>query len=91
MPRPSSSFCPMLGTVCCIRPIAGRRWLMRSIAVSGNESTTVALDVANWSAVQAMVERLDDRAVIAIYELAEGAGPVADLAAAQMEKRNLDY
>ena len=81
MPRRSSSFSPMLGTVCCIRPIA----------VSGNESTTVALDVANWSAVQAMVERLDDRAVIAIYELAEGAGPVADLAAAQMEKRNLDY
>lgn len=64
---------------------------MRPIAVSGNESTSVALDVANWSAVQAMVERLDDRAVIAIYELAEGAGPVADLAAAQMEKRNLDY
>ena len=53
---------------------------MRPIAVSGKESTTVALDVANWSA-----------AVIAIYELAEGAGPVADLAAAQMEKRNLDY
>ena len=64
---------------------------MRPIAVSGNESTSIALDLANWSAVQAMVERLGDRAVIAIYELAEGAGPVADLAAAQMEKRNLDY
>ena len=49
------------------------------------------LDPANLRAVALMVEWLDDKAVIEIYEAAEGAGPVADLAAEQMRVRDLDF
>ncbi|MGW8138439.1 hypothetical protein [Sphingomonas sp. OV641] len=51
----------------------------------------VVLDPANLRAVALMVEWLDDKAVIEIYEAAEGAGPVADLAAEQMRVRDLDF
>ncbi|MCB8828276.1 hypothetical protein LJD47_25025 [Escherichia coli] len=49
------------------------------------------LDPANLRAVALMVEWLDDKAVIEIHEAAEGAGPVADLAAEQMRARDLDF
>jgi hypothetical protein len=52
----------------------------------------VVLDPANLRAVALMVEWLDDKAVIEIHEAAEGAGPVADLLAAeQMRARDLDF
>ena len=51
----------------------------------------VVLDPANLRAVALMVEWLDDKVVIEIYEAAEGAGPVADLAAEQMRVRDLDF
>jgi hypothetical protein len=49
------------------------------------------LDQDNATAVRLMVERLPDHQVIEIYSLTGGTGPVADLAADQMERRNLDY
>ncbi|MFS0774334.1 hypothetical protein [Sphingomonas sp. 1P08PE] len=49
------------------------------------------LDQADASAVRQMVEWLDDKAVIKVFELTDGEGAIADLAAAQMEKRNLDF
>lgn len=49
------------------------------------------LDEANAVAVRQMVEWLDNKAVIKIFELVCGEGPIADLAAAQMERRNLDF
>lgn len=51
----------------------------------------VVLDPANLRALALMVERLGDKAVIEIFEAAEGAGPVADLAAEQMRIRDLDF
>lgn len=59
--------------------------------MSGEGEATMVLDEANAAAVRQMVEWLDDKAVIRIYDLSGGCGPVADLAAAQMEQRNLDY
>ena len=56
-----------------------------------DSETTMMLDKANASAVRQMVEWLDDKAVIKVFELAGGEGAIADLAAAQMEKRNLDF
>jgi hypothetical protein len=37
------------------------------------------------------IESLGDREVIALYEREEGRGPIADIAASEMERRNLDY
>ena len=51
----------------------------------------MTLDEENAAAVRLMVERLSDNEVIEIYNLTGGAGVVADLAADQMERRNLDY
>lgn len=51
----------------------------------------VVLDPANLRAVALMVEWLDDKAVIEIHEAAEGAGPVAGLAAEQMRVCDLDF
>lgn len=56
-----------------------------------DDAEGVALDPANFRAVALMVEWLDDKAVIEIYETAEGTGPVADLAAEQMRVRDLDF
>ena len=53
--------------------------------------TTMMLDQANAGAVRQMVEWLDDEGVIKVFELAGGEGAIADLAAAQMEMRNLDF
>lgn len=53
--------------------------------------TKMTLDEENAAAVRLMVERLSDNEVIEIYNLTGGAGVVADLAADQMERRNLDY
>jgi len=63
---------------------------VRTIMIVESE-TTMMLDQANASAVRQMVEWLDDKAVIKVFELAGGEGAIADLAAAQMEKRNLDF
>lgn len=52
---------------------------------------TLALDGANARAVRWMVERLSDAEVLAVYELSEGEGAIADLAADQMQVRNLDF
>lgn len=52
--------------------------------------TTMMLDQVKAGAVGQMNEWLDDKTVIKVFELAGGEGPVADLAAAQMEKRNFD-
>lgn len=59
--------------------------------MSGEGEATMVLDEANAAAVRQMVEWLDDKAVIRIYDISGGYGRVADLAAAQMEQRNLDY
>ena len=59
--------------------------------MSGVDGGDVILDPPNFRAVTLMVERLDDHGVIEIYAAAEGAGPVADLAAEQMRKRELDF
>lgn len=53
--------------------------------------TTMMLDQANAGALRQMIEWLNDKAVIKVFELTGGEGPIADLAAAQMEKRDLDY
>ena len=37
------------------------------------------------------IQSLSDREVIALYEREEGLGPIADVAADEMERRNLDY
>ncbi|WP_176472977.1 hypothetical protein [Sphingomonas lenta] len=37
------------------------------------------------------IQSLGDREVIALYEREEGRGPIADVAADEMERRNLDY
>lgn len=54
-------------------------------------SVRETLDEANADAVRLMVDELDDHQVIRIYEVSGGAGFVADLAAEQMRKRNLDF
>jgi hypothetical protein len=36
------------------------------------------------------IQSLSDRDVIALYEREEGCGPIADVAADEMERRNLD-
>lgn len=54
-------------------------------------SPAATLDEANADAVRVMVDELDDAAVIRIYDMTGGAGFVADLAAEQMQRRNLDY
>jgi hypothetical protein len=37
------------------------------------------------------IQSLGDGEVIALYEREEGCGPIADVAASEMERRNLDY
>lgn len=37
------------------------------------------------------IQSLSDREVIDLYEREEGRGPIADVAADEMEHRNLDY
>ena len=37
------------------------------------------------------IQSLGDREMIALYEREEGCGPIADIAASEMERRNLDY
>lgn len=37
------------------------------------------------------IKSLSDREVIALYEREEGLGLIADVAADEMERRNLDY
>ena len=65
---------------------------VESIAGYADDAGPAAtLDAANADAVRTMVANLSDEDVARIYELTGGAGFVADLAAAQMEQRNLDY
>lgn len=49
------------------------------------------LDEANAEAVRVMVSELSDKQVIRVYDMSRGMGYVADLAAGQMQRRNLDY
>jgi hypothetical protein len=56
-----------------------------------SDDTTTVLDEANTAAVPFMVEKLADQDVIEVFNLTGGLGPVADLAAVQMESRELDY
>ncbi|MDR6790130.1 hypothetical protein J2Y58_003510 [Sphingomonas sp. BE138] len=49
------------------------------------------LDEANAEAVRVMVSELSDKQVIRVYDMSGGMGYVADLAAEQMQRRNLDY
>jgi hypothetical protein len=56
-----------------------------------SDDTTTVLDEANTAAVRFMVEKLADQDVIEVFNLTGGLGPVADLAAVQMESRELDY
>ncbi|WP_171007555.1 hypothetical protein [Sphingomonas sp. 3P27F8] len=37
------------------------------------------------------IQSLGDREVVALYEREEGRGPITDVAASEMEPRNLDY
>lgn len=37
------------------------------------------------------IQSLGDREVIALYEREKGRGPIADVAASEMERRDLDY
>lgn len=53
--------------------------------------TTTVLDEANAGAVQLMLSRLANRDVVEVYEMVEGRGPIADLAADQMRDRNIDF
>jgi hypothetical protein len=56
-----------------------------------SDDTTTVLDEANTAAVRFMVEKLADHDVIEVFNLTGGLGPVANLAAEQMESRELDY
>ncbi|WP_242121261.1 hypothetical protein [Sphingomonas lacusdianchii] len=58
--------------------------------MASDDTTTVLTDL-DATAVRFMVEHLDDQGVLKVFELSGGEGPVADLAAEQMERRNLDY
>ena len=49
------------------------------------------LDEANAEAVRVMVSELSDKQVIRVYDMSRGMEYVADLAAGQMQRRNLDY
>ena len=56
-----------------------------------SDDTTTVLDETNTATVRFMVEKLDDKDVIEVFNLTGGLGPVANLAAEQMESRELDY
>lgn len=58
--------------------------------MASDDTTTVLTDL-DATAVRFMVEHLDDQGVLEVFELSGGEGPLADLAAEQMERRNLDY
>ena len=49
------------------------------------------VELGDIEAARSMIETLSDAEVIALYDLTGGEGDLADLAAAQMELRNLDY
>ena len=56
-----------------------------------NVDTTIALDQANSDALRLLVEQASDEVIIKVYDATGGMGPIADLAADQMQVRNLDY
>jgi len=56
-----------------------------------SDDTTTILDDANTAAVRFMVDKLNDHDVIEVFNMTGGVGPVANLAAEQMESRELDY
>lgn len=49
---------------------------------------TAQLSPQQW---RERIRTLSDREVIDVYEREEGRGPIADVAADEMERRNLDY
>ena len=53
--------------------------------------TTIVLDQANRDALALRANLLADRDVIRVYDASGGEGPLADLAANEMQRRNLDY
>jgi hypothetical protein len=56
-----------------------------------DDDTNTKLDQADADAVRFMIGQLSDNDVVRVYEQTGGQGPVADTAADQMEKRDLDY
>jgi len=55
-----------------------------------SDDTKTVLDEANARAVALMLEKLEDHDVAVVYEDVGGVGPIADLAAEAMKKRNID-
>ncbi len=49
------------------------------------------VELADVEAARSVIETLSDAEIIELYDLTGGEGDLADLAAAQMEVRNLDY
>jgi len=49
---------------------------------------TEQLSAEQW---RERIQSLSDRELIALYEREEGLGSIADVAAGEMERRNLDY
>jgi hypothetical protein len=56
-----------------------------------SDDTKTVLDQANARAVALMLDKLADHDVTVIYEAVGGEGPIGDLAAAAMSKRNIDH
>ena len=61
------------------------------ILALANVDTTIALDQASADALRLLVEQASDEVIIKVYDASGGTGPLADLAADQMQVRNLDY
>jgi len=55
-----------------------------------SDDRKTVLDEANTRAVALMLDKLEDHDVTVIYEAVGGVGPIADLAADAMKKRNID-
>ena len=55
-----------------------------------SEDTKTVLSEANARAVALMLGELEDHDVTVVYETVGGVGPIADLAAEAMKKRNID-
>ena len=56
-----------------------------------NVDTTMALDQASTDSVRLVIEQASDGVILRVFEMTGGLGPLADLAANEMETRNLDY
>lgn len=76
-----------------------RRYRTDPLAVSAanedlglaNVDKTTVLDEASSGALRFLVEQAPDDVILKVYDMTGGMGPLAELAAPQMETRNLDY